>query len=69
MENYLKNSFCLLVDELKASLSNLVEKLLLCIGFVFLHLVGGSVPLVDQYEVSHLKAEEAQVNRVTWSAW
>lgn len=39
LQNYLQNSFCVLVDEVKASLGNLVKKLLLCICLVFLGLV------------------------------
>ena len=40
MENYLENCFCVLVNEVEASLGNLVKKLLLSICFVFLRLVG-----------------------------
>ena len=46
MENYLENSFCVLVDKVKASLGNLVKKLLFCICLVFLGLVGKTLPLL-----------------------
>ena len=46
LENYLENSFCVLVDKVKASLGNLVKKLLFCICLVFLGLVGKTLPLL-----------------------
>ena len=39
-ETDLENSFCVLVDEVKASLSNLVKKLLFCVRLIFLNLEG-----------------------------
>ena len=39
--NYLEDSFCVLVNKVKASLSNLVKKLQLCVCLVFLGLVEG----------------------------